>query len=217
MTKTLTAQDVFRSAYENRYTWDKDFPGYQAQVTMKTADSEYTAQAKVNSDLSFEVSGIEDGEAKKAIQGQLWEMTIHRVKRSFEETHGKNTFSFGEKDETGAIAILLGGASEGNSYKVRDNTVCFVNRRIRDKVVNINTLSTVMTENGYLSEKYESFYVDPDTREPQTAITAFEDKFSDFGGYYILTDRIITTEENNQPKVTSFSFSEIQLLNADEK
>ena len=60
MTKTLTAQDVFRSAYENRYTWDKDFPGYQAQVTMKTADSEYTAQAKVNSDLSFEVSGIED-------------------------------------------------------------------------------------------------------------------------------------------------------------
>ena len=214
MTQTLTAQDVFRSAYENRYTWDKDFPGYQAQVTMTTGETQYTAQAKVNSDLSFEVSGIEDGEAKKAIQGQLWEMTIHRVKRSFTETHGKNTFSFGKKDETGAVEILLGGASEGNSYKVRDNTVCFVNRRIKDKVVNINTLTTVMTEKGYLSEKYESFYVDPQTHEPQTATTAFEDKFSNFGGYYILTDRIITTKDNNQPEVTTFSFSDIQLFNA---
>ena len=214
MTQTLTAQDVFRSAYENRYTWDKNFPGYQAQVTMKKGDQQYTAQATVNSDLSFEVSGIEDAEAKKAIQGQLWEMTIHRVKRSFEETHGKNTFSFGEKDETGAIEILLGGASEGNSYKVRDNTVCFVNRRIKDKIVNINTLTTVMTEEGYLSEKYESFYVDPQTREPQTSITAFEDKFSNVEGYYVLTDRIITTKDNNQPQVTTFSFSEIQLFNA---
>ena len=215
MTQTLTAQDVFRSAYENRYTWDKNFPGYQAQVTMTSGNSQYTAQAKVNSDLSFEVSGIEDAEAKKAIQGQLWEMTIHRVQRSFTETHGKNTFSFGEKDETGAIEILLGGASEGNSYKVRDNTVSFVNRRIKDKVVNINTLTTVMTEKGYLSEKYESFYVDPQTREPQTAITAFEDKFANFGGYYILTDRIITTKNNNQPEVTTFKFSDIQLFNAD--
>ncbi len=136
------------------------------------------------------------------------------MRRSFTETHGKNTFSFGKKDETGAIEILLGGASEGNSYKVRDNTVCFVNRRIKDKVVNINTLTTVMTEKGYLSEKYESFYVDPETGEPQTAITAFEDKFSDFGGYYILTDRIITTEDNNQPQVTTFSFSDIQLFSA---
>ncbi|ELS04049.1 Protein of unknown function (DUF3386) [Xenococcus sp. PCC 7305] len=215
MTQTLTAQDVFRSAYENRYTWDKNFPGYQAQVTMENGDQKYTAQAKVNSDLSFEVSGIEDGEAQKAIQGQLWEMTIHRVKRSFEETHGKNTFSFGEKDETGAIEILLGGASEGNSYKVRDNTVCFVNRRIRDKVVNINTLTTVMTDSGYLSGKYESFYVDPETGEPQTTITAFEDKFSDFSGYYILTDRIVTSENDGQPQVTTFSFSDIQLLDAE--
>ncbi len=214
MTQTLTAQDVFRSAYENRYTWDKNFPGYQAQVTMKTDDNQYTAQVKIDSNLSFEVSGIEDGEAKKAIQGQLWEITIHRVKRSFEETHGSNTFSFGEKDQTGAIEILLGGASEGNSYKVRDNVVCFVNRRIRDKVVNINTLTTVMTEQGYLSEKYESFYVDPETGEPQTAITTFEDKFSNVGGYYILTERTITTEENNQPQVTTFLFSDIQLFNA---
>jgi hypothetical protein len=213
MTQTLTAQDVFRSAYENRYTWDSNFPGYQAKVTMTGGEKQYIAQITVKSDLSFEVSDLEDREAKKAIQGQLWEMTIHRVKHSFEETHGQNTFSFGEKDDTGAIEILVGGASAGNSYKVKDNTVCFVNRRIRDKVVNINTLKTLMTENGYLSEKYTSFYLNPETKEQETAVTTFEDRFAKIGDYYLLVRRSITSiGSDGKPVSTEFLFSDFQLL-----
>ncbi|VEP18137.1 conserved hypothetical protein [Hyella patelloides LEGE 07179] len=213
MTQTITAQDVFRSAYENRYTWDKNFPGYKATVTMKSGDEQHTAQVTVKSDLSFEVSDIEDKEAKKSIQGQLWEMTIHRVKHSFEETHGKNTFSFGDKDETGAVEILVGGASAGNSYKVKDDTVSFVNRRIRDKVVNINTLKTLMTESGYLSEKYESFYLNPETKERATGVTTFEDKFEKIGNYYLLVNREIqTTDNDGQPQTIEFNFSDLQLF-----
>ncbi|MGK7951353.1 MAG: DUF3386 domain-containing protein [Xenococcaceae cyanobacterium] len=213
MTQTLTAQDIFRSAYENRYTWDAEFPGYTATVTMKSGDRECTARATIKPDLSFEVSDIEDSEAKKSIQGQLWEMTIHRVRHSFEETHGKNTFSFGEKDENGAVEILVGGASEGNSYKVKDNTVCFVNRRIRDKVVNINTLTTFMTEEGYLSEKYESFYLNPETKERETDVTTFEDKFTKVGDYYVLVNRLIkTSDSDGKPQTIEFNFSDIQLL-----
>jgi hypothetical protein len=213
MTQTLTAQDVFRSAYKNRYTWDSSFPGYQAKVTMTDGEQPYTAQITVKSDLSFEVSDLEAREAKKAIQGQLWEMTIHRVKHSFEETHGQNTFSFGEKDDTGAIEILVGGASAGNSYKVKDNTVCFVNRRIRDKVVNINTLKTLMTENGYLSEQYESFYLNPETKERETAVTTFEDKFTKIGDYYLLLKRSIKSlDSDGKPINTEFLFSDFQLL-----
>ena len=65
MTQTLTAQDVFRSAYENRYTWDKDFPGYKATATMISGDEKYQAKATINSDLSFEVSDIEDESGEK--------------------------------------------------------------------------------------------------------------------------------------------------------
>lgn len=213
MTQTLTAQDVFRSAYENRYTWDSNFPGYQAKVIMNSQEQQYTAQIKVNSDLSFEVSEIEDQAAKKAIQGQLWEMTIHRVKHSFAETHGQNTFSFGNKDDDGAIEILVGGASAGNSYKVKDNTVSFVNRRIRDKVVNINTLKTLMTEQGYLSEQYESFYLNPETKERETAITTFKDQFAKIGDYYLLVERHIETIDNDGQVInTEFVFSDFQLL-----
>ena len=213
MTQTLTAQNVFRSAYENRYTWDEDFPGYQATATMISGDEKYTAHITINADLSFKVSNIEDESAKKSFEGQLWEMSIHRVNHSFEKTHGKNTFSFGETDATGAVEIFVGGASSGNSYKVRDNTVCFVNRRIRDKVVNINTLETLTTEEGYLSEKYESFYLDPETKKPATGITTFEDKFAKVGNYYLLVNRKIhTTDSDGQPQKIEFSFDDIQLL-----
>ena len=214
MNQTLTAQDVFRSAYENRYTWDKNFPGYQAKVTMDSDDKQHIAQIKVKSDLSFEVSDIEDEAAKKAIMSQLWEITIHRVRHSFEETHSNNTFSFGEKDETGAIEILVGGAMKGNSYKVKDDTVCFVNRRIKDKVVNINTLKTLMTENGYLSEQYSSCYIDPETQFPVTGITRFSDKFEKIGDYYLLSSRLITAQDREgDTQTTEFNFSDIKLLN----
>ena len=69
MTQTLTAQNVFRSAYENRYTWNHDFPGYEATVTMDSDNKQHIAQIKVTSDLSFKVSDIEDEAAKKSDSG----------------------------------------------------------------------------------------------------------------------------------------------------
>jgi len=32
MAPQTQARDLFRAAYENRYTWDSDFPGYVADV-----------------------------------------------------------------------------------------------------------------------------------------------------------------------------------------
>jgi len=92
----VSARDFFRSAYDNRYTWDRDFPGYVTDVTYIADGKTVTAKAKVNADLKAEVFEIEDEAAQKAIQYQLWEVAIHRIRRSFEETHGANTFSYGK-------------------------------------------------------------------------------------------------------------------------
>ena len=47
MNLTLTAEQLFRQAYENRYTWDENFSGYEADVTMKTGDVSYTGKVKI--------------------------------------------------------------------------------------------------------------------------------------------------------------------------
>jgi len=35
MIEQTSASELFRAAYENRYTWDENFPGYSADVQLQ--------------------------------------------------------------------------------------------------------------------------------------------------------------------------------------
>lgn len=212
-TIALSARDIMRAAYENRYTWDANFPGYTAEVTFGQGTETHTAQVRIDADYKFEVSGIEDEDAKKAINSQVWEIAVHRVTRPFEETHAKNTFELGETDETGAVELLVAGKSTGDKYKVRDSVVTLVHRHIHGVVVTINTLDTYDTGAGYLSSEYDSIYSDPKTGEVKGAQSTFSDSYAKIGDYHILTQRVIKSADPNQPDMT-FAFANIQLLDA---
>jgi hypothetical protein len=214
MTEQKSAQELFQAAYENRYTWDRDFPGYTADVELKQGDELFTGKVKVNPDLSAEVIGIEDREAQDSVKGQLREVAIHRIRRTFAETHGKNTFSYGETDDTGAVEILMGGKAQGDRYKIRNNEVCMVHRHIHGVVVTINTFSSHDTQEGYLSHRYDSIYADPATGEAKGGKILFEDNYQKVGGYQILSQRKIESTENGTSTVTEFNFSNIELLPA---
>ncbi|MBW4555993.1 MAG: DUF3386 domain-containing protein [Trichormus sp. ATA11-4-KO1] len=208
----LSAQELFRAAYENRYTWDQNFPGYTADITYKYDDKVFTGQVVIDANLKAEVSGVDNEQAKKAIHGQAWEIAIHRVRRSFEDTHSTNTFSYGATDETGATEILVGGKSEGDKYKVRNNEVCHVHRLIHGTFVTINTFSSHDTGSGYLSHTYDSVYHDPKTGEQKGGRSEFTDEYEKVGEYFILNRREIRTETAGQTSVQEFVFSNIKLL-----
>ncbi|MBD2776250.1 DUF3386 domain-containing protein [Iningainema tapete] len=208
----VSAQELFRAAYENRYTWDKNFPGYTADVTFKHDDQVFTGKVSVNSNIKAEVFDVDDEQALQAINNQLWEIAIHRVRRSFEETHGANTFSYGATDETGAVEIFVGGKSEGDGYKVRNNEVCLVHRHIHNVVVTINTFSSHNTGEGYLSHTYDSVYHDPKTGEQKGGRSEFTDEYEKVGNYFILNRREIRTETEGQISVQEIIFSNIKLL-----
>ncbi len=205
----LSARDIMRAAYENRYTWDSNFPGYTTDVEFKHGEQTYVGQARVNPDLSAEVFDIEDEAALKMVKGQLWEVSIHRVRREFEDTHGKNTFSLGKTDARGAVEILVEGKSNGDKYKVLNNEVVLVHRHIHGVVVTINTFSTHDTGAGYLSHTYDSVYHDPKTGERKKGRSEFTDEYDQVGGYFILTRRAIASADDGDME---FRFSNIQLL-----
>ncbi|MCU0523316.1 MAG: DUF3386 domain-containing protein [Elainella sp. Prado103] len=211
MTESMAARELMQAAYENRYTWDKNFPGYVAEVQLKLGDQVYTGKAKVNPDLSAEVTDIADEPAKQALIGQLREVAIHRIRRSFEETHGKNTFTSGETDETGAVELFVGGKSEGDRYKVRNNEVCLVHRHIHGIVVTIDTYSSHQTGEGYLSHQYHSVYRDPKTGDLKGE-QDYTDTYEKVGDYQILSSRVIRSIENGETVTSEFSFSNIKLL-----
>jgi hypothetical protein len=212
LTETTTiARDLFRAAYENRYTWDSKFPGYTADVTLRQGEDVHIGNIRVNADCTFDINDVADEQAKKAIHSQVWEISVHRVRRAFEETHGKNVFELGATDETGAVEIFVSGKAMGDRYKVRDKEVCLVHRHIHGTVVTINTFSSHKTDEGYLSHQYDSVYSDPQTGEGKGGKSLFEDNYEKIGTYYILTSRVISTE--GQP-TTEFTFTNVKLLQA---
>jgi Protein of unknown function (DUF3386) len=212
MTAQQPARELFRAAYENRYTWDRAFPGYTADVKLQQGDEIFVGTIQVNPNLSAEVMGIEDKAASDSIQGQLREVAIHRIRRTFDETHAKNEFSYGDAAADGAVEILVGGKSSGDKYKVADDKVTLVHRHIHGIVVTINTLSTHDTGEGYLSHRYDSVYADPATGEQKGGLTVFEDNYTKVGDYHLISQRILESVEDGQPTVTKFEFSNFHLL-----
>lgn len=214
----LSARDFFRAAYENRYTWDAAFPGYTADVTFTHNGQTYTGQAKVSADLKAEVTGIDDETAQKAVHGQLFEVSIHRVRREFEASHGNNTFSYGKTLADGAVEVLMGGKAEGDRYEVKNQEVSMVHRHIHGVVVTIHTYSSHDTGAGYLSHRYDSVYHDPKTGDQKGGLSDFEDEYTEVGGYYILSRRLIETtidtDNGSQEDSQEFLFSNIALLEA---
>ncbi|MFM7646674.1 MAG: DUF3386 family protein, partial [Cyanobium sp.] len=89
---------AFRAAYENRYTWEPGFGGYRGRCIWEQGERRVEGTFQVGADLKVQVEGIDDGEVHKALAYQLWEVAIHRVRRSFEQTHGENTFTAGDTD-----------------------------------------------------------------------------------------------------------------------
>ncbi|CDN12703.1 MAG: DUF3386 domain-containing protein [Richelia sp.] len=211
-TTKVTAQDLFRAAYENRYTWDKSFPGYTAEITYKDGNKIVKGTARVNPDLKAEVLDVDNEEAQKAIHNQLWEIAVHRIRRSFDDTHGANSFSDGDTDETGAVEIFVGGKAAGDKYKLRNNEVCLVHRHIHGIVVTINTFSSHDTGEGYLSHQYDSVYHEPKTGEQKGGKSNFTDEYQKVGKYFILNRRVISTEISGKTSVQEFIFDNIKLF-----
>ncbi|MEX0589375.1 MAG: DUF3386 domain-containing protein, partial [Cyanobium sp.] len=185
---------AFRAAYENRYTWDPGFGGYGGRCIWQQGDQSVEGTFTVGADLKAHVEGIADEEIHKALASQLWEVAIHRVRRSFEQTHGANTFTAGDTDAVGT-EVIVGGKGEGDRYRIKGDVVTMVHRHIHGTVVTIFTESTTDTGSGYLSRSYSSQYSDPATGEAKGGASRFTDTFVPLteAGPWVLGERVVET------------------------
>ncbi|MEX0589334.1 MAG: DUF3386 domain-containing protein [Cyanobium sp.] len=190
---------AFRAAYENRYTWDPGFGGYGGRCIWQQGDQTVEGTFTVGADLKAHVEGIADAEIHKALASQLWEVAIHRVRRSFEQTHSANTFTAGDTDAVGT-EVIVGGKGEGDRYRIKGDVVTMVHRHIHGTVVTIFTESTTDTGSGYLSRSYTSQYSDPATGEPKGGLSRFTDTFVPLteAGPWVLGERVVETEAHGE-------------------
>ncbi|MEB3201476.1 MAG: DUF3386 domain-containing protein [Synechococcus sp.] len=192
---------AFRAAYENRYTWEPGFGGYQGRCIWEQPgangepDQRLEGRFQVGADLKAQVEGISDDAVHKAVASQLWEVAIQRVRRSFEQTHGENTFTAGDTDAVGT-EVIVGGKNTGDRYRIHNDVVTMVHRHIHGTVVTIFTESVTHTGSGYLSRSYTSQYADPATGARRGGLSRFTDTFVPLtaAGPWVLSERVVETE-----------------------
>jgi len=186
---------AFRAAYENRYTWEPGFGGYQGSCVWEQGDRRVEGRFQIGADLKATIEGIDDEAVHKAVASQLWEVAIHRVRRPFEQTHAGNTFTAGDTDAVGT-EVIVGGKGEGDRYRIKNDVVTMVHRHIHGSVVTIFTTEVLDTGAGYLSHTYTSQYSDPASGSLRGGCSSFTDTFIPLpgGGPWVLAERIVESE-----------------------
>lgn len=211
MTEQTSARELFRVAYENRYTWDENFPGYSADVQLKQGDEVYTGKVRINRDLSVEVTGIDDEQVQESIYTQLRDIVTHRKRSQFDQSHGKHEFNLGETDGSGAVEILVQGDAMGSNYKIRGTEICQVSRVMGRMAFVIDTHASLDTGEGYVSSRYDAVFRNPQTNEVTTVLN-FEDTYEKCGDYYVMTKQIVQQYKQGERITTEFNFSNVKLL-----
>ncbi|MBC7882582.1 MAG: DUF3386 domain-containing protein [Anaerolineae bacterium] len=206
-----TAEELFRAAYENRYTWDEQFPGIAADFTLKLSGQTHTGKLEIRKDLSVSVE-TEEPKAQEWLTNQLRDVVTHRKRSDFASAHGKHSFTIdGDIDETGAVPILVGGDAMGSHYKVRDQQVVYVARTMGPMSFTINHLAKLDTGSGYISTAYNAVFRNARTGEI-TRQSKFEDNFTQLAGYWVMSSQIVQSRVGDQPEVTELTFENLRTL-----
>ena len=211
MKTSNSAQELFKTAYESRYTWDEDFPGYSADVQLIQGEETYTGKIFIRHDLSVEVTGVANKQVQEGIYIQLWDVVTHRKATPFNESHGNHQFIQDSTDDTQLVSILVKGDSLDSSYKIRGKEICQVTRIKGNTAFTIDTHHNFDTGGGYIANCYDAVFRDAKTNEVQS-ILKFEDTYEKVGKYYLMTKQVVQEAQDGQNTNTEFSYSNIRLL-----
>ena len=205
---------VFQKAYENRYTWPENFNGYKGNCILKENNDKYAGNFMIGSNFQPVIKNIEEKEIVKKISSQLFEVVIHRVKKSFEEVHSKNEFRFLKQSEKGIEMEVL-GKNDGDKYRVNEGKINMVYRKIHGVIIEIFVEDFFDTGNGFLSTNYSSQQLDIDSLKPKTQKYSYKDNFIKIKNtnLWVLESRTINQINIDEEKLLNqYTFRNIETL-----
>ena len=211
----INCKEIFQKAYENRYTWKNDFNGYKGKCIFLINNNVHEGNFLLGKDFKPHIQKIEDEKIVKSIASQLFEVCIHRVKREFQTVHSENNFNLLKSSESG-IEMKVSGKNEGDKYRVKNDCINMVYRKIHGTIIEIFVEEFLDTGTGSLSKKYSSQQIDSDTLNPNSQKLEYEDEFIniDTKDHWILNSRTIKyLNQNKEEETQKFLFEDLSLLN----
>ena len=211
----INCKEIFQNAYEKRYTWNDEFSGYKGKCILLIDNKRYEGNFILGKDLKPQIHKIDNNEIVKSIASQLFEVSIHRVKRDFQSVHSNNNFNLIKNSHKG-IEMQVSGKNNGDRYRVKDKSINMVYRKIHGVIVEIFVQEFFDTGCGVLSKKYTSQQIDPTTLKANSPILEYEDNFVkiDAKNIWLLNSRTIKYLNASQEKKSQkFIFDDFFLLN----
>jgi len=210
----INCKKIFQKAYEKRYTWNEDFNGYKGRCIFLIDNHRYEGEFVLGKNFKPDIKKINDNKIVKLIGSQLFEVCIHRLKREFESIHSENNFNFLRSSDMG-IEMKVSGKNDGDKYRVKDECINMVYRKIHGNIIEIFVDEFLETEIGFLSKKYTSQQIDPNTLKPNSPKLEYEDQFINIGNnnIWILNSRTIKyLNKKQKEEIQKFVFEDICLL-----
>ena len=212
--REINCRKIFQKAYENRYTWNNEFNGYQGKCIFLVNNNIHEGEFSLGKDFRPNIQKIGDEKIVKSIASQLFEVCIHRVKREFESVHSENNFNLLRNSESG-IEMSVSGKNQGDKYRVKNNCINMVYRKIHGTIIEIFVEEFLDTGIGSLSKKYSSQSIDPDTLKVKSQKLEYEDEFININEEddWILNSRTIKyLNQNQEEEIQRFVFEDLSLL-----
>ena len=210
----INCKEIFRKAYEKRYCWKNDFNGYEGKCILFINKKIHEGNFVLGKDFKPNIQNIDDDKIVKSIASQLFEVCIHRVKRQFQNVHLDNNFNLLRSTESG-VEIFVSGKNEGDKYRVQNDCINMVYRKIHGTIIEIFVQDFFDTGSGFLSKEYTSQQIDPDTLKPISQKLEYKDEFKNIGSknIWLLNSRSIKyMNKNNEEEIQKFIFENLTLL-----
>lgn len=205
------ARELLRKAYESTYRWPAGFNGFSASLEVTVNGKSCQGTVKVVMPETAEVS-LPDGDLSEWVQDQIEMLAVHRRPRQFDESDGRHTLTFGEKDAhpLGRLVIIHGDGLN-TRYRVRENRIAQVNRNMGPVRFTINIQDSISAPGGkFLNTRYIVYYFTPkgDLKQAES----FNDDPVSIEGLLLPGKRTLFLSEGNEVCVKQMIFSDHQIL-----
>jgi hypothetical protein len=202
-----TATQLLSDARAARAVWN-DFPGFRASLTLKEDGKVSKGTITVSADGEVELKGID---ADGFVQQQLDSLVMHRMPTSTVEDEGANF----EPDSVTHVlgrSVRLEEERMGSVYRIQDNVIREVNRKMGDQRFTITVLDVKRNhENLYLPHVYTVDFWSVKDGALRTSIT-YHNEWVRLNDLDLPSHAFIVSSDGKGRRVISMDFSDHELL-----
>ena len=200
------ARELLRQAFGKTSRWPDGFGGFEADLSINVNGEVTKGKVTVKSPQEVEVS-FPNEDLKKWAQGQISMIATHRGPRNFDESDGKYSLAFaGEENHPQGPRVRIGD-SMGSTYRIKDNRITQINRKMPYVAFTINVEDSTLTQDDkYLTTRYTVYYFSPKDGSLSN-VESFSDTHVRVGNAALPATRRIISYENGEMITRTINFT----------